>query len=105
MGPLTNWVLEEALAQCAAWRSAGHAMTVSVNVSATNLLDAGFIELVRGLLERYELPADALILEITETSLITEFERSQAGDRATARPRPRRVGRRFRRRLHLACLS
>jgi diguanylate cyclase (GGDEF)-like protein len=77
MGPLTNWVLEAALAQCAAWRSAGQRITVSVNISASNLLDAGFIELVRGLLERCELPADALILEITETSLITEFERSR----------------------------
>jgi EAL domain-containing protein (putative c-di-GMP-specific phosphodiesterase class I) len=77
MGPLTRWVLAAALSQCAAWRDAGRPITVSVNISASNLLEPGFIDLVRGQLERCELAADALILEITETSLITEFERSR----------------------------
>ena len=77
MGPLTRWVLEAALTQCAAWRDAGRRINVSVNISASNLLDPGFIDLVRGQLERCDLDADALILEITETSLITEFERSR----------------------------
>jgi diguanylate cyclase len=77
MGTLTKWVLEQALGQCVAWRAAGRRVSVSVNVSATNLLDVGFIDLIRDLLERYELSADALVLEITETSIITEFERSR----------------------------
>jgi diguanylate cyclase len=77
MGPLTKWVLEQALEQCAAWRVAGRRLSIAVNVSATNLLDVGFIDLIRELLERYELSADALVLEITETSIITEFERSR----------------------------
>jgi diguanylate cyclase (GGDEF)-like protein len=77
MGPLTEWVLEQALAQCAAWRGAGRRISVAVNVSATNLLDGGFIDLVRTLLERHALAADALVLEITETSIITEFERAR----------------------------
>jgi diguanylate cyclase (GGDEF)-like protein len=75
MGPLTKWVLEQALEQCAAWRAADRRISVSVNISATNLLDDGFIDLIRDLLERYELSADALILEITETSIITQFDR------------------------------
>jgi diguanylate cyclase len=77
MGLLTRWILAAALTQCAAWRDAGRRITVSVNISASSLLDAGFIDLVRAQLERCDLPADALILEITETSLITEFERSR----------------------------
>jgi diguanylate cyclase (GGDEF)-like protein len=77
MGRLTTWVLTEALDQCAVWRAAGRAMVVSVNISATNLLEAGFTDLVRDLLERHELPADALVLELTETSIITEFDRSK----------------------------
>ncbi len=77
MGALTTWVLTQALEQCAAWRAAGRSMTVSVNISATNLLEAGFTDLVRGLLERHDLAADALVLELTETSIITEFERSK----------------------------
>jgi diguanylate cyclase len=77
MGALTTWVLGQSLGQCAAWRAAGRRMAVSVNVSATNLLEAGFTERVRGLLERHGLPGDALVLEITETSIISEFERSK----------------------------
>ncbi len=77
MGDLTAWVLTQALDQCAAWRADGRMMTVSVNISATNLLEHEFTEMVRGLLERNRLPADALVLEITETSVIKEFERSK----------------------------
>jgi diguanylate cyclase len=78
MGALTTWVLTHALDQCAAWRAGGRMMTVSVNISATNLLEAGFTEAVRGLLERNDLPAESLVLEITETNIITEFDRSKA---------------------------
>jgi EAL domain-containing protein (putative c-di-GMP-specific phosphodiesterase class I) len=77
MGSLTRWVLDQALAQCARWREAGSAVAMSVNISATNLLDAGFAALVEELLRRHELEPDALVLEITETSLITEFERAK----------------------------
>jgi EAL domain-containing protein (putative c-di-GMP-specific phosphodiesterase class I) len=75
MRPLTKFVLEEALAQCADWRSAGHSLTVAVNVSATNMLDEDFIALVEGQLRDHRLPANALILEITETTLISDLER------------------------------
>ncbi len=77
MRSLTRFVLERALRQCATWRAAGHRQSVSVNVSATNLLDAGFIDLIAELLARHELPPPALVLEITETSIIREFERSR----------------------------
>jgi diguanylate cyclase (GGDEF)-like protein len=78
MGPLTEWVLTTALEQCAAWRSEGRELAVSVNVSASNLLQDGFTELVRARLERFALPAASLVLEITETSIIEDFERSRA---------------------------
>lgn len=74
MRALTTWVLENALAQCVTWRRAGRRISVSVNVSASNLLDEGFVALVDGLLRRYELPPESLVLEITETSVITDFE-------------------------------
>jgi diguanylate cyclase (GGDEF)-like protein len=75
MRPLTSFVLQEALAQCADWRSRGHNLTVSINVSATNVLDVEFVALVEEQLRRHHLPADALILEITETTLIADLER------------------------------
>jgi EAL domain-containing protein (putative c-di-GMP-specific phosphodiesterase class I) len=77
MEPLTAFVLDRALAQCAAWRGAGRELEMSVNITAANLLAEGFTELVDRLLERHGLEGSALILEITETTVISDFEASQ----------------------------
>jgi diguanylate cyclase (GGDEF)-like protein len=74
MRPVTAFVLREALSQCARWRSEGHNLAIAINVSATNVLDVDFVELVREQLHRHHLPADALILEITETTLISDLD-------------------------------
>jgi diguanylate cyclase (GGDEF)-like protein len=74
MQSLTALVLEQAVTQCAAWHAAGQRLTVSVNVSATNLLDAGFGDTVTAVLARHHLPPSALILEITETTIIRDFD-------------------------------
>jgi diguanylate cyclase (GGDEF)-like protein len=78
MQELTHWVLSEALAQCATWRDSGRNLTMSVNITTTNLLEEGFSELVTQLLLQHNLPGSALIIEITETSIITDFARSKA---------------------------
>jgi diguanylate cyclase (GGDEF)-like protein len=78
MGSVTTFVLTESLAQCAAWRRAGRRLSVSVNISPANLLDPRFTTLVRDLLESHQVPAEALVLEIAETTAITEFDRSQS---------------------------
>jgi diguanylate cyclase (GGDEF)-like protein len=78
MPALTAFVLDTALAQCAAWRADGHEITVAVNVSPSNLLEAGFTRRVRQQLNRYRLPAAALVLEITETCIISDYERSRS---------------------------
>jgi diguanylate cyclase len=73
MGPLTRLVLQQALAQYAIWRAAGRRLAMSVNVSSSTLLDPGFIDMVRDALLRHRVPAPALILEITETTIIRDF--------------------------------
>jgi len=70
-------VLGQALGQCAQWAQSGRPVTVSVNISATNLLDPRFTELVRDMLDANAVPAQSLVLEITETSVISDFERSR----------------------------
>jgi len=77
MAALTSFVLDEALAQCAAWRAGGKRLTISVNISASDLLDPAFPGLVEQLLVNHELTSDALVLEMTETTAIADFERSQ----------------------------
>jgi EAL domain-containing protein (putative c-di-GMP-specific phosphodiesterase class I) len=74
MQSLTALVLERAVQQCAAWRAAGQMLSISVNVSATNLLDAGFSGSVMATLERHGVAPSSLILEITETTIIRDFE-------------------------------
>jgi diguanylate cyclase (GGDEF)-like protein len=78
MGAITTLVLTDALAQCAAWRNAGNPLSVSVNISPANLLDPRFTDLVRDLLESHRVPAEALVLEITETTVISHFDRSRS---------------------------
>jgi len=74
MQRITAWVLATAVSQCATWRAAGQLSAVAVNVSPSNLLEPGFVDTVREVLESHDLPAEGLVLEITETSVIAEFE-------------------------------
>ena len=75
MHAITDWVLEEATAQCAAWRVAGRSLAVAVNVPPSILQAPGFVATVRSQLERHDLPAEGLILEITENSVISDTAR------------------------------
>ncbi len=76
IGSLTRHVLERAVFDCARWRRAGHDLTVSVNLSVRNLLDPDLPSLIGKLLMRYGLAPEALQLEITESMLMSDPERS-----------------------------
>ena len=77
MRPLTDLVLEAALIQCAGWRAGGRSLYVSVNLSATNLLDDGLPDRIRFLLARYHLGADSLVVEVTETNMMADRQKAQ----------------------------
>lgn len=68
--PFTLWVLGEAQRQCLAWHAAGHYVTVSVNLSARNLMSPDFPEKVSVLLRETDLAPSALKLEITESAVM-----------------------------------
>jgi diguanylate cyclase (GGDEF)-like protein/PAS domain S-box-containing protein len=77
--PLGRWVLEEATRQTAQWRAelAGcEDFFVAVNLSARQLGRADLVEVVSGALDATALPPDALHLEITETVVMDDVERS-----------------------------
>ncbi len=76
MAALTTIVLDQALRQCAAWRAAGRDLTMAVNLSPTNLLDPEMPNLVGALLANLDLPASAVHLEITESVVMTDPDRS-----------------------------
>ena len=65
-GLITDVVLEEAVAQCAEWRILGHDVPVSVNVSAAEFAGSDLPGTIERVLERYDVPANCLTVEITE---------------------------------------
>ncbi|MDP9793512.1 diguanylate cyclase (GGDEF)-like protein [Catenuloplanes nepalensis] len=78
MRPLTEAVLEAALAQHQRWRHDGLLTPVSVNVGASNLLDPGFPARVAALMDRYGTAVGQLTIEITESALVDDPVRAAA---------------------------
>ncbi len=77
IGTLTDWVIDQALAQLAAWhRQAPHMahLGMSVNISGSDLVRAGFVKTVMALLRTHGVAPDHLTLEITETVLMSNLE-------------------------------
>jgi diguanylate cyclase len=72
---LTMAVLPQALRTCREWRDRGYDLTLAINVAQVNLVDAALTEAVLSVLEQESVSRDALILEITETSFMSDRER------------------------------
>jgi diguanylate cyclase (GGDEF)-like protein len=72
--PLTTEVLRLALIQARRWVKAARPVPVAVNISARSLLDATFPGQVQTLLDTYGVDPRLLILELTETSIMTDRE-------------------------------
>ena len=71
--PIGAWVIEEACAQLARWRDAGHPdVRVAVNVAAQQLVQETVPLQVRNALQRHELDPRQLEVEITESSAIAD---------------------------------
>jgi diguanylate cyclase (GGDEF)-like protein len=77
MDPLSELVLDMALEQCARWHAAGNEVSVCVNLSTSNLVNPELPALVQATLERHGLTPRALVLEVTETTAITDFSHSR----------------------------
>jgi diguanylate cyclase (GGDEF)-like protein len=78
IGPLTRYVLERSIGQCADWRRQGRELDVAVNLSVRNLLDRNLPREIERLLDAYSLPPEALQLEITERMLMSDPDRALA---------------------------
>jgi diguanylate cyclase (GGDEF)-like protein len=74
-----EWALDEACGQARQWQKEGlSTVRVGVNVSALQLEQSSFTEDVMGHLAQHELDAALIELEITESSLMSDPERSIA---------------------------
>jgi diguanylate cyclase (GGDEF)-like protein len=70
--PIGDWVLKRAVVQAASWLANGLAITVSVNVSALQFQQPGFVDGVASVLREAGLPPEWLELELTESILIQD---------------------------------
>ena len=75
--PIGEWVLREACRQLRAWLDAGlEPVPVAVNLAAAQFVQQDLVTLVRDTLAANRLPAALLELELTETMLMRDIERT-----------------------------
>ena len=68
--PLGNWVIEEALRQSALWHTQFPDLTVSLNLSPRQVVQAGLVPVIKKALRNTGADPTRLDLEITESALI-----------------------------------
>ena len=70
--PLTQWVIEKAVRQCAEWENKNIYLTMSVNISVHNLHDSELLQFIQDRLENHNLSPEKLVLEISESDIMSE---------------------------------
>ncbi|WP_339843521.1 EAL domain-containing protein [uncultured Halopseudomonas sp.] len=72
------WVLEATCRQIRQWLDAGiEPVRLAVNISGAQFQNPGFLELIKGTLDRFSLSPDRIELEITEGALIDNLEHAR----------------------------
>lgn len=82
--PLGQWILQEACRQWVDWmRALGRSdLRLSVNVSGKQIRQADFVETVRSALEMSALPAHCLVVEVTESVVLSNMADTETKLRA-----------------------
>jgi EAL domain-containing protein (putative c-di-GMP-specific phosphodiesterase class I) len=72
-----NWIIDAACRQIAAWLADGTGpVRVAVNVASRQFVEGDLEQLVRDALARHKVPPELLELELTETALMSNAERT-----------------------------
>ncbi|MGZ6843445.1 MAG: putative bifunctional diguanylate cyclase/phosphodiesterase [Blastococcus sp.] len=78
IAPLTRWVLRTATRQAVGWQRAGLSLVTGVNISAAHFSSGTLVADVTAALVESGLPADRLLVELTETCVAEDPERAAA---------------------------
>jgi EAL domain-containing protein (putative c-di-GMP-specific phosphodiesterase class I) len=70
-------VLELAVGQTVRFRAAGRPLRVAVNLTPSDVLDAGLPDEVATLLVRHRAQPEDLVLEVTESGVLSDFDRAR----------------------------
>jgi EAL domain-containing protein (putative c-di-GMP-specific phosphodiesterase class I) len=76
--PIGEWVLNTVCRQIREWHNEGITVPVAVNLSARQLRDSGLPDIVSRCMKKWEINPDWLELEITESSVMSDWEVSSA---------------------------
>lgn len=71
--PVGKWIFEEAVKTCKRWRQVVPNFRVSINMSYEQVKDLSFKEFVAECLQRYDIPPEAIILELTESKIVADW--------------------------------
>lgn len=72
--PVGKWVLEEAVRTCRKWLEYQPDFVMNINISYLQMLDESFLDYVKSVLNRYGLPPEHIVLELTESCFVTDME-------------------------------
>ncbi len=70
--PLTKWVIEKSIAQCALWKKKNINIDIAINMSVHNLHDSILLQYILNTLKEHGLSPDNLSLEISEDDIMSE---------------------------------
>ncbi len=73
---ISQWVFKEIAAQYEAWTIQGKAFRISINISPVMLMSEIFIPYVNEWISTYHLDSSTITLEITETAIIEDIQKS-----------------------------
>jgi diguanylate cyclase len=78
IGTLTFWILNAALRQASQWRNDGLAPRLAINLSTSTLTDRELPAVVDQSIKTWNVAPESVVLEIAESSMIVDAERSVA---------------------------
>lgn len=76
---ISTWVIDEALAQWQRWAAQHLVLDLSINISVRDLQGIGFSGMLIQKLYHHQVPAEHLILEITESAFMADRHQAVAG--------------------------
>lgn len=76
---LTRWVIDTAFSQNQKWRNELHLdLSMSINISAVDLLDPQFLPYIEAQLNHYQLAPESIVFEVTESAVMDDPEKAIA---------------------------
>jgi len=76
--PLGNWVVRETFSQLSAWNEyLSNSLSVSINISAYQLMEHGFVDYVKSCLDEFKINPNNIELELTETAVMDDISKTK----------------------------